>query len=69
VTIDIRNVRFWGNSGHVRVPWNFTRCMLALSPEQAAPLWQADHHPDMYLVGKVISVGLERLADRACAHN
>jgi hypothetical protein len=41
VTIDIRNVRFWGNSGHVRVPWNFTRCMLALSPEQAAPLWQA----------------------------
>ena len=23
--------------------------------------------PVMYLVGKVISVGLERLADRACA--
>jgi len=28
-----------------------------------------NHHPVMYLVGKVISVGLERVADRACARN
>jgi hypothetical protein len=24
----------------------------ALSQDQAAPLWQADHHPVMYLVGQ-----------------
>ena len=30
------HVRFWGNSGQARAPWNFTRCMSALSPEQAA---------------------------------
>jgi hypothetical protein len=28
------------------------RCMSALSQDQAAPLWQADHHPVMYLVGQ-----------------
>jgi hypothetical protein len=41
VTIDIRNVRYWGNSGQIRAPWNFTGCMSALSPEQAVPFWQA----------------------------
>ena len=34
---------FWGNSGQVPAPWNFTGCMSALPPEQAAPLWQAVH--------------------------
>ena len=35
------HVRFWGSSGQARMPWNFTRCMLALSQDQAAPLWGA----------------------------
>jgi hypothetical protein len=47
----------------------FTDKVFATHRTAASVVHNDNHHPVMYLVGKVISVRLERLADRACARN